>query len=393
MESTQRVTYLNGLRGILAVIVFIHHFFYLFCPDFIFGGSYEAFQTGKWTMSRIIAYSPLNILYNPGMAINFFFLLSGYVQSFHYFKTQDLVFIQRSFLKRYFRLVLPTLAVVILVFICHQTKLINKNFFPYNSLSADWIKSMMPDNLGFFAAFKYGFTCFFNGNSAYYQVLWTMPIELYNSLMVLIMLMVTHRLKNSLPLFLLWLLIQIFLLQSFYSVSFTIGLMIARLDVQSEKFKSVFSSRLLKWIFLVVGLYFSSYPFTGYELASNLSLYRLISFFDTFPHVISYVIGNTLLFIVIINATTVKNIFSRPILLLLGNISFMFYLIHFLVLFTFSGWCYQSLVPYLISSANITITGFLSFVLITLISYVLNKYIDVPVVKYCNVYTHKLFGV
>ena len=331
MASTERINYLNGLRGILAIIVFIHHFFYLFAPDFIFGGSYDQFLAGKWTASRIIAYSPLNILYNPGAAINFFFLLSGYVQSLHYFKTKDLLFIQRSFLKRYFRLVLPTLFVVMLVFIFHKMNLINKNIFPYNNLNAEWIKSMLPDNLGFFAAFKYGVACFFNGNAAYYQVLWTMPVELYNSLMVLIMMMVTHGLKNNMTLFLFCLLIQLVLLQSFYSVSFTIGLIISRLEVESQKFRGIFSNKTIKWIFLVVGLYFSSYP--ALQATKQLLHHRCICsflFFDSIPHVISYVIGTIpCFFIVIVSSQRIKNIFSKSIFLFFGNISFMFYLIHF----------------------------------------------------------------
>ena len=61
----------------MAVIVFIHHFLYAFYPWLVFGGEVESYRTGNWTVSRLFALTPLNIVFNPGTAINFFFLLSG----------------------------------------------------------------------------------------------------------------------------------------------------------------------------------------------------------------------------------------------------------------------------------------------------------------------------
>src|SRR4051812_10039992 len=173
-----RVRYLDGLRGILAVIVFFHHFFYAFFPEIIIGGSHEEFiNTGNWTFYKIMALTPINLLYNPGAAIHFFFLLSGYVQSYHYFKNPDTIFLQKSFIKRYFRLALPTLAVVIFLFIFHRLHFIHKFQIP-SGLTVGWINSMLPDNLGFFEAVKNALSDCFIANSRYYQVLWTMPIEL-----------------------------------------------------------------------------------------------------------------------------------------------------------------------------------------------------------------------
>lgn len=389
--SNERIHYLNGLRGILAVIVFLHHYFYLFAPDFIFGGSYDQFLAGQWGFTKIVAYSPLNLLYNPGTAINFFFLLSGYVQSFHYFKTNDLTFVQKSFIKRYFRLVVPTLTAVLLVFLFHRLNLINKNIIPKNDINVAWIKRMLPDNLNFLEALKYGFVCMVDGSSKYYQILWTMSIELYSSFMILVILMVTHNIKNKVTLIVFWLLILIFVLQAFYSVSFTIGLLVCQLHNET-KFTKVFVSKVLKWFCLVIGLYFSSYPYSGYELASQKSMYAPISFFDQIPHVISYIIGNTLLFLVIINSQRIKNFLGKKAFLFLGTVSFMFYMIHFLILLSLSAFFYHYLSNKLYAPANVAITGILSLIAVTIVAYLLTKIIDAPLVKYCNLFVKKLFG-
>ena len=192
-----RISYLDGLRGLLAIIVFVHHFLYAFCPGVVFGGDYETFLSGHCTAERIFALTPINILFNPGTAINFFFLLSGYVQCLPYFLKQDLFLVQKNFIKRYFRLALPTLAVVLMVFAFQHLLLIDKSHFPPNPLTHEWIQSMMPNTLTFFQTLRYGLFDCFNSKSQNYQVLWTMPVELYNSWMVLILLMLTHRLKTN----------------------------------------------------------------------------------------------------------------------------------------------------------------------------------------------------
>ena len=391
--DNERIHYLNGLRGILALIVFIHHFFYAFYPDLVFGGNSTEFLSGKWTISRLLAYTPLNIIFNPGMAINFFFLLSGYVQSYHYIKTQDTVFLQRSFIKRYFRLVVPILSVVLLLFVFHRLHLVRNYSIPANSLSTDWAKSMLPDNLGFFEMLKYAFVDVFNGAAGYYQILWTMSTELYNSWMVIILLLVLHKTRNKIPLLVVWVLAQCLLMQSYYSVSFTLGLLVCELHQHSQKFNRYVSYPYTKFFCLAVGLYFASYPFTGYLGSTEKSMYAPISFFDTYPHVISYVFGNLLLFLFLLYAPKIKTLLSKPLLLFFGDISFMFYLLHFLVLFSFTAWLYQKLVPHLVTSANLWVCGICSFVLITLASYLFTRWIDKPVIRLCNNYTKKIFGI
>src|SRR5687768_12215241 len=111
-----RVRYLDGLRGILALIVFLHHFLYCFAPTIIFGGEYREFlRTGPSTPAKLLALTPVNFIFNPLTAIIFFFILSGFVQTYNYFQKPDLKFLQKSFLKRYIRLAVPLIAVVMLV--------------------------------------------------------------------------------------------------------------------------------------------------------------------------------------------------------------------------------------------------------------------------------------
>lgn len=387
-----RVRYLDGLRGVLAIIVFVHHYFYTFCPELIFGGSYDNYlHTGPFSFYKIFALTPLNILFNPGMAIHFFFLLSGYVQTRSYFVNSEISFLQKSLIKRYFRLALPVLSVVILVYLFHSCYLIRKDLIPVNELTAGWVKSLLPNNLHFHEVIMEGLSNCFRGNSRYYQILWTMPTELINSFVVLSLLLIFHGLKHKIKIFVFLLLVQFFVLKEYYGVAFVAGMLLANLEVNSVKFKTFFSKTFVKLACLALGLYFGSYPFTGYQNAAAHSVYAPISFFEVYPHVISYLIGIIFLFCFLLYSKTIQSLLSKKILLFFGEISFMFYLIHFLLLLSFTPWLYAKLKNNDDGGIDLMLTGIVSLCAISLAAFVLTKRVDRPVINLCNRFAKKFF--
>jgi len=387
-----RLQYLDGLRAILAIIVFLHHYFYIFYPDIIFGGQYSEFLKPSLSFDKIMAFTPLNMLFNPGTAIHLFFILSAYVQSYHYFKNPDLQFVQMGFLKRYFRLALPTLAVLLLVFIVHRFNLTTKYLVPADPVTGSWTKSVMPDNLSLLAVIKHALYDSFLGTSRYYQILWTMPIELMNSWMTLIILFVTHQIKKKPFVILFWIIVQLFVMQSFYSVAFSIGLLICYAEIHSEKFRSFFSSKIVKYTALLIGIYFASYPFVGYQNSTVNSFYAPLSFFEKYPHIISYLIGDVLLFCFLLRANQFQKFLQKNILLFFGKISFQFYLVHLLVLLSFTPWIFHTLSSSMSKAANLVVSGLLSFLVITFVSHLLYRFLDVPMLKVLNRFVKKLFS-
>jgi peptidoglycan/LPS O-acetylase OafA/YrhL len=386
----ERIRYLDGLRGVLAIIVFLHHYFYAFCPKLIFGENYGAsFRvTSFYTLT---ALTPVNILFNPGMAIHFFFLLSGYVQTRNYFIKPDATFLQKSLIKRYFRLALPTLSVVLLVFTFHKLRLVRKDLIPVNALTSGWVKSLLPDNLSFFQVVLEGLSNCFRGTSRYYQVLWTMPTELFNSFAVLGLLLILHNMKNKTRIFIFLITIQCFVLSEYYSAAFMFGMLFAKLQLDSEKFKKVLSVPFAKFSCLLLGLYFGSFPFTGYKNAVTSSVYSPVSFFEVYPHVMPYLIGIIFLFCFLLFSKAAQNILSKKIFLFWGKISFMFYLVHFLLLLSFTPWLYNALGSFYSVSITFIITGVLSFIFITITAALLTRFIDKPVIRGCNWFVKKFF--
>lgn len=376
----------------MAIVVFLHHFLYAFFPELVFGGNQQEFlNNNAFNLKRFFALTPLNIVFNPGMAILFFFLLSGFVQTKIYFDTGKLIFLQRSFIKRYFRLALPTLAVLILVYFFQKLDLVHNDLFPPNNLSSDWAKNLLTKQFSFTEILYHGsFECFM-GNSRYYQVLWTMPIELANSYIVLLLCMTTHGLRNKLWFFMAWLLVQLFFLHSYNGAAFTVGLFLAYFQKNLVAFKMWLSKPILKYTCWLLGIYFASYPYTGYQNSVLSSVYKPISFFEVYPHIISYLLGATLLFCALSVSSKIQALLSTKTALFFGKISFMFYLIHFLLLFSFSPWLYQFLSGQVSLNASLFLTGLFSFAVITVVSFVLYKLVDKPVTILCNRYTTKIF--
>ncbi len=321
----------------------------------------------------------------------FFFLLSGFVQSYNYFQKPELPFLQRSFLKRYFRLAIPALTIVLMVYVFHRLGLIRKDLFPYNQLTSSWVQSLLPDNLSFAQAAWHGLYGCFTEISHYYHVLWTMSRELISSWLVLIILFVTHGLPSRLWLIAGWLIVQLFVLYSYNAAAFTVGILCCEMYLNSALFNKIFSDWRTKLICGASGLYLASLPFAAYEGAIENSMYGWLMSIKSLDRVFIYLIGSTLLICWLLFAAGVHKILSKKPLLFLGEISFMVYLSHLLILFSFSPWLLWQLAAGTPSVADLTICFFCSFILTLAISRLLYLGVDRPTVKYCNIFLYKLF--
>src|SRR5207253_125005 len=116
----------------------------------------------------------------------------------------------------------------------------------------------------------------------------------------------------------------------------------------------------------------------GYEKSTVHSLYAPISFFEKYPHIISYLFGDLLLFLFFLRSGTLKKIFTKKPFQFFGDISFMFYLVHMLILFSFSPWLFNALAHHVTRFQDLIITALLSMFVVSLVSYLLYEFVDKP---------------
>lgn len=170
--STNRLIPLEASRGIAATIVLAHHFLLAFFPVV------EPRIIGRWYY----------VFVNGTGAVHFFFVLSGFVLCWAYFRTGEISRLKEGFIKRWPRLAAPVLITTITSF-----SLFYFNFYYFENAGklsqSVWLSTfggaLKPDfHPSLFEAIKQGLTTFITGDPNYNINLWTMKPEFMGSMVV-----------------------------------------------------------------------------------------------------------------------------------------------------------------------------------------------------------------
>lgn len=193
LENKEKITSLDGLRGIASLIVVVSHIFMWFTP-YLHGG--PALNPNLSGTSMLLFDSPLTFLYRGNSAVWLFFVLSGFVLSYGLLKQRDSIdAIRKTACKRYFRLGIP---VFISVMICYLLMITGAYKAEEYGLTGKFqlAYSFSPD---FFSALSDGlYGALIYGHSSYNYVLWTISIELYGSFLVFTLIALFGRNDNLL---------------------------------------------------------------------------------------------------------------------------------------------------------------------------------------------------
>src|SRR6478735_3104673 len=112
---TERFKYLDGLRGVAALVVVFAHFFQFFLPAAFAPALADHLE------EKTLGGSPLNLAINGNFAVTLFFVLSGFVLSAPFFLKRDAWWYMGATIKRYPRLALPAAASTLLAAIIGLT--------------------------------------------------------------------------------------------------------------------------------------------------------------------------------------------------------------------------------------------------------------------------------
>lgn len=388
MIMAEKITYLDGLRGIAAVNVMLMHFFIVFVPVMIYGNQTLS-HLGDFEL--VFSSTPLGLIGAGNFSVCIFFVLSGYVLTQNYFRMGDRNLIISGAVRRYFRLLIPVLAAVILSFLLSsaglfhyysETVMITANNNPNNFWIYYW--TFTPNIID---AIKQAMweSFFVGGDLNYDPVLWTMTIEFYGSMLVFAMALLFGQRRNR---WTFYLAAAVVFFNSYY-LAFIIGMALA--DVFTNKtpaFKT--SNKIILSIILLVGLFIGSYPVST---VTNDSLYSFLNngFFQT-PKMIYHITGAGMIMYVLSNSQRLQKAFSSPVPAFLGKISYSLYLVHFLVISSFTCAMFLSLYQVLPYGAAVLTSCIVSLFLIVPLSYLFYKYIDTAGIKLSKNVYNRLFG-
>ena len=367
-NKTNKLFYLEGIRGLAAFIVLIGHLKNIFFYDLEQHSLLYFTNLTHSTFIATIINSFLVVLLDGKLSVQIFWFMSGYVISIKLFGKYGQNYLKAAFIKRYFRLAIPVLGSVLLAYallkvgLMYNLELAKFSGRPYPSLTEMY--NFKPD---FLSALRSGlWDAFFDFKStdSYNIVLWTMNPELYGSLFCFILFAVFKTRPYRYFIYLFFILGSIFL-EYYWLVTFILSYMLCDIDHTSNRLKNI-STNLVKNIF--------SKWYFGITI---ILLLIIINGFDQkyYSAYVKIFVSACFVFTVM-NSTFLSDFFGRKILVWMGKISFSLYLIHIPVIYSLT--CYLYMHIGLSHTYNAVISSVITITFILGAAAAYTKFIDWP---------------
>ena len=384
IQASNKIQYLEGIRGVAAMMVVFHHFFLAFYPAYYFGGEPSISHLGTTELNYW--RSPLSFLTNGDFMVCVFFVLSGYVLSRAYFKSNNIETLVSSAARRFFRLYIPLAVALIIAFIVLKCGFKAINQTVVTSRSA-WLFQTVPEDQSFGTFLRYLLyrTMFFIDNH-YVTSTWTISIEFFGSMLVFASLALTHGIKHKWFFSIVPALIGYFFFNEYY-MAFAFGILMNYLEkVNTEKIKY---RGFLVAIMLILGLIMGGYP--SWQLSVDKETFYS---FASHPLLVEHcrtihVVGAAFIIASAILSSTFQKIFSGKLFVFLGDVSFSSYLIHPIIVTTITLWVFLGIYN---GQDNYGFATFISLIVTVIVTLIMAKimtvYVDKPATRFSkNLYT------
>ena len=323
--DSQRLYHLEGLRGLASWAVAVGHMLNYYWPQNYY--RYEI-QEQIGTAFLPFIYSPLNFLVNGRLGVMIFFVHSGIVLSLKHERNFNILQLRGDAMKRYFRLMIPALASVLLAYFLMTFNLISQENPSVNP--NPWVLGQYHFEPSFFGALEQGVWTYFMRTVdpsplSYNSSLWTLQIELWGSFILFAYIALGPKLRGSLAVLIFAILVGCY---SYFS-AFLMGLLITKIFFRAQKNRPV--SVWLSLFILLMGICIGTLkPAPFWPGSVQLDIWGLSNFVSG--------IGASLIIIGVTLNPFVKSFLSSKPIVYLGKISFSVYLIHIPLLFSVGYW-------------------------------------------------------
>ena len=360
-----RIEYLDGLRGLAALIVVFLHYCLLFHPV-IPGGFYTA-----------------------NFVVCIFFVLSAFVLSYRFWQTQNTDSLTSSSLRRYVRLTATPIVSILVAYILLEISLYHheevSKILGSSAIFAHYFQLTPSLSDAIYESF-WGMYFSYSTPTSYNPVLWTMSWELKGSILTAAFLALFGKVRNRLPLYIILIIISI---DTLYP-TFIFGVMLSDLMYSDEgkKWREILQKqKLLAIITLIVGIFLGLYIWNSNSI---LNLYGAMDLEFLAQHKINHekfyhMISAGLIMYAILNLETLQKILSWKVLTKIGEYSFSVYLIHVQVLLSVGGFVFLEFFHRDFNITTCVFWGSLAGILATIPAvFLLHRYVDLPSAKWAK---------
>ncbi|MBE9536286.1 MAG: acyltransferase [Proteobacteria bacterium] len=385
-HNTSKLLYLNGLRGIAALIVVSTHLVTTFYPAVYYGD----FSRAHNSWESIVAFKfPFTLIYAGNFSVCIFFVLSGYVLTYSYQSRSNKPNILALFIRRYIRLTIPILFTSFIAYL-----FLKNNLFYHQKIigvsGAKELSEIYAFQPGIYSMFKEALLTLYTSDSNKYNVvLWTMKVELIGSYMVYIVLRIFSKIKLRILICLL----LTFIVPNYY-FCFVFGVLLYDFN---EAYGSIvkFKGSLHKICnigLMVCAMFLAAAPFCYLPLPINLMplpeaykiFYLILLRFSDVPVVVAHEWGAIITIVLLQNSPILQSFLSGKLFQFLGKISFPMYLLHKIIILSFMSYVFNLFVlsKYEYSYDFVfMVSAVLSLLLIIVVSYFIEYFVDQPGIK------------
>ena len=359
----KKLDYINGLKGIGALMVYLCHFVFA-----LYYAAYTLLPEHAHTASAVevsIGKTPLNVLYSGNAAVCLFLVFSGFVLCLSYFRTRDRSRLRDGAKKRYFRLMPVILAVNVLIFVLMRLGLYRNGEAAVLTKSETWFQGFNQFEPNFLEMlYESLIGCFLRGTNNYNGVLWTIPYLFWGALLVYLAAYLVG--ENQLRYITYAVMVLVALKTDIYFAGIFLGFVLCDFYCTQEFLMNLYrKSKVLPVLAFLLGFYLTSYPSIGTDMSGTL--YGILPPAYT---VLYHMAGAFLLTAGVLGCEGLQKSFSWKPFLYLGDISYSLYLLHFPVIATFSCWFFlgvhETFGYHLTAALNFVLTTALVLLLSTL---------------------------
>lgn len=378
----KHIKWLDSLRGLFAVNVILCHFVCVYYPQMV-----KTAWGGTPALS-VFSDTPLNALINGNIAVQFFFMLSGFLAALSIFTGKDSQSIAFRAFKRYFRLLPMIAGSTILAYILMKASLMFHLEISGNGANDTWLAGFN----NFIPTIKnllYNiFIRPFIFNSEYVGPLWYIKYDFWGYLLSLCICIIVkgyrwRRIAYILILIIIWW----NELSSIYS-AFILGILLADLyyytspqtTYLSKYYTTFINSRCFAIICVIFGSYIAMIPL------SESPFYNFLPFIDSgiwhfneLGNCFYRALGVTITVWGIINLKPLQHLLEHKVLLWMGKVSFATYAFHWPIMLSLEAYVFLTFNDWFDYNTSALCAFALTIPVIYIVSYLANKYMDRPI--------------
>lgn len=345
----EREKWIDALKAIACIIVFLGHFYRAFCNNIVI-------------VNKLLSIKPLGIIVNGNYAVCLFLMISAYIICVSIYRDRNFERIQKMAFKRYFRLMLPILFASMLSFLIsigggyHNADvalLLNNEW-----LNGFFLKEQMTISQLISSVF---IGVLWQGNGVFNGPFWMIYILFLGNYLAIILAIITSTDNNRGILVLGFVLI---VYANTYYYCLVLGAILAYVNCKTMVIKRGANSKIFTFICLLCLLLAFYLPAWGDQIIDLFWKYEFLPAFLKIDFFYNGT-GSFLLLFSIMNLDRVKNFLGKSKLMnRISNISFSIYLVHWPIIASFSCWSYLHFWVGSVDMEKFTLTLFLLTVLV-----------------------------